>query len=1079
MPATHCPSLSGILCLGMALSAAAAWPDDGPAGRIGFNVDVRPVLADTCFACHGPDENTRQADLRLDTKESLFGQRDGGAVVVPGRPEASELIRRITSDDPNVRMPPADADRQFDAAQIELLRQWIEQGAAWEGHWSFQPVQRPSLPAVSQPGWLRIPIDAFVLSKLDARELSPARDASPETLVRRVTLDLTGLPPTPDEIDAFLADSSPNRYERLVDRLMASPAYGEHMAVAWLDAARFADSSGYQSDGHRDMSRWRDWLIAALNAGMPFDQFTIEQLAGDLLPDPTLDQLIATAFHRNHRANSEGGSIPEEFLVEYAADRVDTTATVWLGLTVGCARCHDHKYDPITQKDYYSLFAYFNQLDEKGRVWKEGSSPPYVLSPTPAQQHDLQVREARLAVAERDWQEQAAARDEAQREWEHSLRQGVPETPIDWTITDDLVAWYPLASKLDPSVQREIRRTETEIDFNNQVDTGKVGAHQHSPAMSTGDAVFVAEERPALRLDGKQFVDAGDVANFGYFESFTVAAWIKPRGDMTGGLVTRTSDDSDRVGWALHLQDGHVQVHLTNRWLDDALRIQSSSTLGRERWQQVLMTYDGSRTAKGVQIFVNGERQESEVLLDMLNQTMVNKEPLRIGSTGENRPIAGDIADVRIYQRRLSDDEAITVSVSEPIDQLVAIPPERRTMRQSIKVREHFLRSAGPEDMREAHVRLRSLREDLWSFMRSLPTTMVMADAPEMRPTFVLERGAYDNPTIPVSAGIPEAFKAPAQPPGDDRLALARWLVDADNPLTARVAVNREWQRFFGNGIVKTAEDFGTQGERPSHPDLLDWLATEFIRSGWDMKGLHRLIVTSAAYRQSSIASPELISVDPDNRFLARGPRFRMTAELIRDSALAASGLLQTRIGGPSVRPYQPEGLWSAISSIKEYTRSSGPNLYRRSLYSFVKRTVVNPTVGVFDATTRESCSVRRSRTNTPLQALTLMNDVTFIEAARVLAERTLQESRPSHSQRLQSMFRRLVGRRPSAEELAILAASLERHQQHFASNADAANSLLGVGEAPVDESLDPIGLAAYACVASVILNLDEVVTKE
>ncbi len=1059
--------------------AAIAAEGDESAADVRFSVDVRPVLADACWACHGPDGKTREVELRLDTEEGLFAKREDITVVIPGQPAASELYRRITSDDPDVRMPPPDAERQLSAEQVGLLKRWIEEGAAWEGHWAFEPVRRSPLPRVSRAEWRRNAIDAFVLARLDREPSSPSAEASPETLLRRVTLDLTGLPPTPEQIDAYLADTSPDRYGRLVDRLLASPSYGEHMAVAWLDAARYADTSGYQTDGTRAMFRWRDWLIAALNADMPFDQFTIEQLAGDLLPNATLDQRIATGFHRNHRANSEGGSIPEEFLVEYVVDRVDTTGTVWLGLTIGCARCHEHKYDPISQKEYYELFAYFNQVPEKGRVWKEGNAPPYVLSPTPTQQMELRARDEQIAAAKNDWEDQAAPRRQAQRAWEQSVLQDEPDTPVDWTVTDGLIAWYPLESDLCPSVRKEIRRTETTIDFNNDVKTGKDEAHDESPVMSAGTAQFVEEERPGLRLDGGQFVDAGDVANFGYFESFTVAAWIKPRGDMTGGIVTRTSDDSDRVGWALHLDDGHVQVHLTNRWLDDALRVQSAATLDLERWQHVLMTYDGSRLATGVQVFIDGEPQETEVLLDMMNQTMVNTEPLRIGSTGALRPFAGDIADVRIYNRELSGIEATVVAVSKPIATLLRIPPEERTFPQASKVREHFLLAAGPDGIRQSYAELRRLQDERKQFVKSLPTTMVMMETPEPRQTFVLSRGSYEKPTVPVSASIPDALSAGMAPAGSDRLALARWLVDPSHPLTPRVAVNREWQRFFGTGIVKTAEDFGTQGERPSHPALLDWLATEFIRTDWDVKGLHRLIVTSATYRQSSAAPTESIAADPENRLLARGPRFRMTAEMIRDLALAASGLLQPRIGGPSVKPYQPEGLWSEISSATEYVRSPGPDAYRRSLYTFWKRTVTNPTLGLFDATTRETCIVRRSRTNTPLQALTLMNDVTFVEAARVLAERTLREAGPSAEDRIALLFRRLAGRAPSAAESEILAASIERHRQHFAHDTEAAKSLLDVGDTPAPANIDPSELAAYTAVASVILNLDEVVTKE
>ncbi|MCA9110691.1 MAG: DUF1553 domain-containing protein, partial [Planctomycetaceae bacterium] len=961
------------------------------------------------------------------------------------------------------------AERQLSAEQIALLKRWIKEGAQWEGHWAFEPVKRPALPQVSQPQWLRNSIDAFVLAKLDQKQMSTSQEASPETLLRRVTLDLTGLPPTPEEIDAYLVDSSPDRYDRLIDRLLASPSYGEHMAVAWLDAARYADTSGYQTDGSRDMSRWRDWLIDALNAGQPFDQFTIEMLAGDLLPNATLDQRIATGFHRNHRANSEGGSIPEEFLVEYVVDRVDTTGTVWLGLTIGCARCHDHKYDPISQKDYYQLFAYFNSVPESGRALKEGNSPPYLLSPNAMQQQTLSELNARIADAEASWQLAAEQRLVAQREWEQAVRQREESSPIDWTIAEGLLARFPLESDLQPSVMPPPRTPET---------TEETQGAPASFAMSFGETEFVDEERPALRLNGEQFVEAGDLANFNYFDEFTVSAWVKPRGEGSGGIVSRSKDGFQREGWALHVENGRVQMFITKRWLDDALRVETQAQLIPEEWQHVVMIYDGSRAAQGVRIFINGMPQEQTVLLDVLNQSMETDEPLRLGSTGATRPFAGDIADVRVYDRVLSEDEIQVVSVAEPVDALIAKPGQERTLTQAAKVREYFLRIAGPDDITQPYAERLRLQSERKQFMKQIPTTMVMVESPEPRETFVLSRGSYERPTEPVSAAVPDVLNRSPQPVGSDRLALAQWLVDPAHPLTSRVTVNREWQRFFGVGLVKTSEDFGIQGERPSHPDLLDWLASEFVSSGWDTKSLHRLIVTSASYRQSSVASPEQMAVDPQNRLLGRGPRFRMTAETIRDVALAASGLLQRCLGGASVKPYQPDGLWSEIASDAKYEQSMGPDLYRRSLYSFVKRTVGNPTLSLFDATTRETCTVRRSRTNTPLQALTLMNDVTFVEAARVLAERAMGEEDTIET-RIASIFIRAAGRRPSQEELAILKEARERHHRHFAADTQDTQALLDVGESPVDPALDPAELAAYTSIASVILNLDEVVTKE
>lgn len=1021
--------------------ASAAADED-----IRFSRDIRPILAAHCYACHGPDEQGRQAGLRLDQKG--FPSDSGVQILRAGSLEQSEFWQRIVHSDSEQQMPPAAAKKPLAPAQVESLRRWVLAGAPWEDHWAFEPLKRAVPPTIGAGH----PVDAFVQQRLLGRQLGFSPETRPETLVRRVTLDLTGLPPTPEELEAYLTDSSPDRYLRLVDRLLASPRYGEQMAATWLDAARYADTSGYQSDGPRDMWRWRDWVIDAYNSGMPFDQFTIEQIAGDLLPQATLSQRLATGFQRNHRGNAEGGIVPEEYAVEYVADRVDTLGTVWLGLTIGCARCHDHKFDPIPQRDYYRLFAYFNNIPEFGRAIKEGNSPPALLTPTTAEQAQLSAIDEQLAHLELALRALQPAVEQQQLAWEQQL---TPKSTPRGSVVDGMI--FHTLHVADPKLP---------------VVDAKGRESQLSPT-----------EAPAgsgLSFDGERFLQFGDQARFGYFDKFTLSAWVYPAGVMTGGIVSKMSDDSDSDGWALHLQDGKLQVNLVKRWLDDALRVETRVRLQPEQWQHVLVTYDGSRTASGITIAIDGILQPHTVLLDLLNQSMANSEPLRIGSTGTGGRLTGALADIRIFERVLRTEERDMLATTATLAELAAIPAEHRTAAQKNTLREAFLETAAAPEIQTVFVEYRRLQARRSAFIETLPTTMVMQERPEPPTASILMRGEYNRPGEQVSPGIPAAFAGSAAPQGTDRLALARWIVSADNPLTARVAVNREWQRFFGVGLVKTSEDFGTQAEPPSHPELLDWLATEFIRSGWDVKHLQRLIVTSQTYRQSAEVSGKLLQQDPENRWLARGPRFRLTAETIRDQALAVSGLLSERIGGPSFYPYLPDGLWSEIATTTKYERSMGSDLYRRSMYSYWKRTVSNPTLSAFDAPSREACVVRRSRTNTPLQALTLLNDVTFVEAARALACRILAEPFDSDAARIQALFRHVTSREPALEEQAVLLRSLSWQRNHFLEHESATREFLQVGDFRSEVAgADPITLAAYTAVASVLLNLDETVSRE
>ncbi len=1050
------------------LSFAPALAEPGAGGQLAgggtaervvdFAREVRPILSDNCFSCHGPDEATRQRGLRLDIQEGLFEDRGrlGGPAVVAGDAADSRLYQRLVTGSSRLRMPRG-ADPLTDE-QIETVRLWIDQGAEWESHWAFIPPERPAVPPVSDPEWVRNPIDNFVLARLDAEGLGPSAEADRATLLRRATLDLTGLPPTPEELAAFLNDDSPDAYEKAVERLLGSPRYGERMAWEWLDAARYADTNGYQTDGERTMWRWRDWVIDAYNANMPFDQFTIEQLAGDMLPNATRDQRIATAFNRNHSQNGEGGIVVDEFLIEYAVDRVETTSTVWLGLTLGCARCHDHKFDPLSQREFYEVLANFNNIPERGKAFKYVNSPPLITAPTVDQEAELaeldeKLREAREAFAAME--DDAAA---AQAAWETSLHNA---GRVDWMLREDLLAHHALDGDIAGVHNGTFVRAVLEEGQPQFVD-GRIG--------------------DAAAFDGQRFINAGLSPALGYDDPFTLAAWIYPTAS-SGVIVSRAdAGDQGEVGWGLYIEEGRLRFNMSTRILDDGVSAETLADVRLNEWQHVLATYDGSKTPGGIGIYVNGESWETKPMLDLVGNRMPQRYPLRIGASGSTKPrFEGVIDDVRIYGAALSPELVGVVATAEPITAIARISPDRRTPAQAEKLRLAFLNQYAPPEILEAWREVATIereRETLWA---SFPTVMVMEEMADRRPTFRLNRGAYDNPGEEVFPGVPAVL--PPLPEGEEanRLSFARWLVDPGHPLTARVTVNRFWQMYFGTGLVKTAENFGTQGEYPSHPELLDWLATRFIDSGWDVKALQKTIVTSAAYRQASKVTAEEYEADPENRLIARGPRLRLPAQTIRDQALSVSGLLTEGLGGPSVKPYQPEGLWADMveGGYGDYVQSEGDDLYRRSLYTFWKRTLGPPTLMTFDSSTRETCIVRTGRTNTPLQALNLMNDVTYVEAARRLAERMMTEGGETPAERVDYAYRLATAHRPSPAAEAILVDGFQRHLERYQADRGAALDLITQGESARDETLDVAELASYTMVANLILNFDGTITKE
>ena len=900
------------------------WACAATAAPVEFNREIRPVLSDPCFACHGPDAGNRKSKLRLDQESGAKMDLGKGRFgIVPGSPERSEVFKRITSANQALRMPPAYLGHEkLGDREIKLIREWIEQGAPYQQHWSLIPPRRPDL---QQSGVH--PIDQIVRARLEREGLRPAPPADRLTLLRRVTLDLTGLPPTPQEGDAFASDKSPEAYAKVVDRLLASPRYAERMSIRWLEAARYSDTNGYQTDGPRDMWRWRDWVIDAYNHNMPFDQFTVEQIAGDLLPNATLSQRIATGFHRNHRTSAEGGIVDEEFRLEYVSDRTETTSMVWLGSTVGCARCHDHKYDPFTQKDYYSLSAFFNNVPEKGFVYNFGNEEPYIKAPLPEQEKKLAELDSRVAAAKKAVDSLEPVLHKEQAKWERKLIRG---KPLEWSITSGQI-------------------------FNETV---------------SGETHF----------DGARVIEGGkDSPKIDYQDPFTFSAWIKPQGD--GAILSRGEDYFEGHGHYLYVLGGKIRLHHVFRWTDLGMRVESGEPVKMNEWQHVAVTYDGSMKASHVKIYVNGVLQPLKILFDQGIWPLDIKGPWRVGAGG-GKFFNGDLRDVRVYKRELSGAEVATLPLEGPLNAVAAKPEASRTNAEKDKLRYCYVEGRAPAKILKARSDWETAKVERDKYYATIPTVMVMAERPQPRETHVLRRGAYDNPGDVVTAHTPAALPPMPDDLPRNRLGLARWLVDRNNPLTARVTVNRFWQMLFGVGLVKTVEDFGSQGEWPIYPDLLDWLAVEFMDSGWDVKHILKEIVMSQTYQQSSRVTQESVQRDPENRLLARGPRIRLSPEMIRDQALAVSGLLVEKVGGPSVKPYQPPGLWQELQGGKGYEQDHGDNLYRRSLYTYWKRTVAPPMMINFDAASRETCVVRETRTNTPLQALNLMNDVIYLEAA-------------------------------------------------------------------------------------------------
>jgi len=1008
-------SAAALLC-----AAALRAADAPPKPPVNFAREILPILSDNCFTCHGPDEKARKGKLRLDTQAGAFRKDD--PVIVPGKGGESELVKRVSSKDPEEMMPPPKSKRTLKPEQIELLSRWIDQGAPWGKHWAFEAPVRPEPPTPANKAWTKNAIDQFILARLEKEGLKPSPEASKETLIRRVTLDLTGLPPTPAEVDAFLADTAPDAYEKIVDRLLASPRYGERMAWDWLDAARYADTNGYQGDGERTMWPWRDWVVKALNDNMHYDQFTIQQLAGDLLPNATLEQKIATGFNRNHMINGEGGRIGAENRVDYVMDQTETTSTVWLGVTMTCCRCHDHKYDPFLQKDYYSLFAFFNNSPVTGDGGN-GKTAPVVDFTNPEQETKVAELKAKEDAANKEYDALEKSIKAAQPEWEKT----VVSASSDGKPAE--IKWIPLVpDELFSDGGATLTKTDDGAILVSGASPAKDSFVVNIKSKLIGITAFKLEALP-----DKSFVNNGpgraDNGNFvmselklqGSGKPVDLAA-ISADFEQQGFPIANTVDGNGGTGWAIMPQFGKVHTAI----------YEARNQVG----------YGNGDTLLAFRL----EFQTQHV------QHVLGK--FRLSATTDNRTLLRPMP--------------------ENVRTALGVAPEKRSDAQKKELTEFYLNThAGLASAKQTREAAKKAREN---YSNTVARVMVMADG-KTRDTFVLVRGAYDKPTDKVTSNTPSPLPPlPADAP-KNRLGLAQWLMSPAQPLTSRVTVNRIWQSFFGIGIVKTSEDFGVQGERPVHPELLDWLATEYIRLNWDTKALNKLIVTSATYRQASKTTKELTERDPQNRLLAHGPRYRLPSWMLRDQALAVSGLLVDKMGGPSVKPYQPSGLWEeATFGTISYKQDHGEALYRRSLYIFWRR-ILGPTV-FFDNAARQTCSVKPYLTNTPLQALTTLNDITYVEAARNLAQRVI-EATPAPDARIELAFRLATSRKPSTAEREILLNRLAILQKTYAADAAEAEKLLKVGESKRDEKIDAVEHAAYTGLCSLILNLDETVTKE
>jgi len=1031
-----------------------------PASKIDFNRDVRPILANHCWNCHGQDESSRKAKLRLDLRPAALAKtKNNDHPIVPNNPAASSLITRIDAHDKS-QMPPLSFNKPLTDTQRKTLKQWITEGAPYAEHWAFVPPRKStSLPKVKLSNWPRNEIDYFILQKLEAAEIIPTLEIDRSTWLRRVTLDLTGLPPTLDETKSFLADKAEGAYERVADRLLNSNRHAERMAMHWLDAARYADTNGYNNDEMRTLWPWRDWVIQAFNKNMPYDQFLTAQIAGDLIPNATLNQKVATGFNRNHVLTTEGGIIEEEYRVEYVADRVHTSATVFLGLSMQCARCHDHKYDPLTQKDYYRFAAYFNNIPDKLVSYSQGRmAEPLLKVPSQAQLAEKSKLDASNEELTNRLKKRSMEIDADITKWEMSLSKEQIETagPV------GLVAHFPLDDSKGPTIANTIS--------------------MQNPGTIKGTFASVPGRiGKALQFDGNTHISAIETGVFESDQTCSFAAWIYPTSNQAGAVLSKIDDANAYRGYDVILESGKVASHFVNHWPDSAFKVVTKKALTLNAWHHITVTYDGSRKASGVKIYVDGQPQELDITTNnKLEGSLKTNKPFHIGLRQSSIPFTGKIDDVRLFSTVLRPKDAAQLSKGETIQglkEILVVAPANRSAIQLEQLKSYYLDHVDTQ-AKQIKAELLEIPKKLAELEKAMPLTMVMGELTPRRPTHILKRGQYDQLGEVVEPGVPGIFaELPTTVP--NRLELAHWLTNPNHPLTSRVAVNRWWEMFFGTGLVETSEDFGIQGSLPSHPELLDWLALELIKKNWNMREILKLIVLSSTYRQSSNIDAKGLEQDPRNKLLGRGSRNRLPAETVRDNALAISGLLVEQLGGPSVKPYQPDGLWEDVSVERreKYKSDLGDGLYRRSMYTFWKRTCPPPGMAAFDAPDRETCVIRRARTNTPLQALVLLNDPTYVEAARKFAEQILLKANDNQA-RFELAFQMALCRSPKTEEVEVLLKMLQTSEKCFSSDPIAANNLTAIGHSKRNEKLNTSTLAAWTTITCIILNLDETISK-
>lgn len=1044
--------------------------------KVDFNQHVKPILSDKCFICHGPDKAKIKGGLQLHDPELAYAESPntpGLYSIDPGNPGNSEVVKRILTDDPDIIMPAPASHLTLTPYEKAMLVKWIEEGAEYKDHWAFLKPVKHEIPKVKQTDFVSSPIDNFVLATLEEQGMSPSKRADKELLLRRASIDLTGLPPTLEEMNSFVNDSSPNAFEKQIDRLLASSHYGEQMTLDWMDVSRYADTHGYSNDRYRDTSPWRDWVIKSFNKNMPYDEFITWQLAGDLFKNATKEQLLATTFNRLHPQNLEGGIIDEEFRSEYVADRTATVSQGILGLSYACAKCHDHKYDPISQKNYFEMYSFFNNVDETGLIpWDLATPVPAMMLPTKEQEGVLAYLEKIV--------------EESEEKLETTAK----------TENDKFEQWLSSNSFKNIPVKTRPKGLVAAIDFNNQklVNTaggnGKNHIRMRQQFVDNEKAIFKeGATGKGLFMDGDTWLDLDKIGVYKRNEPFSISIKVFIPKDLEEGVIFHKMQGPELHsfrGYHLKIKENRLEALFAHVWPDNSMVVESIKEIPKEKWVQVTLTYDGSSKADGIGVYMDGEKLQTKTTFDNLYKDIVfNKmrdpiykgtvEPgLRIGAIWRGKGIGNAIVDdLLVFDKEISDIEVMQISTTDKLKNLVEKSYATLTDEDKEQLEKYYLFNYS-KTYNEAVVALKNDRKVLVDSIEPIKQIMVMKERETPRQSYILDRGNYDSPTDSVFPNVPtEIFPIDGSLP-KNRLGLAKWITDKDNPLTARVAVNRYWQNLFGRGLVVTSEDFGNQGELPSHPKLLDWLAIQFVESGWDVKALHKTIMMSSTYQQSSVISDELLKRDKENKWLARGPSTRLSGEMLRDNALYASGLLNETIGGESVRPYQPEGLWKVNGDT--YVQDGEEGLYRRSMYTIWKRTVPNPTISTFDAPTRDLCSSRRQKTNTPLQALVILNDPTYIEASRVLGKQ-MTEAKDIRTG-IAMTFKKLAGRNITDKELDVLAKLQNEEYQKFNKNLEKTKGWLQTGAFKISETDDKASIAANAVVASTIMNADASITK-